>query len=517
MSGRSDSVLSWYSKANSCSASSVKRTSLLLLILALGLLSICDLEIHSAEPWQELGRIGFGLISPDFWATEQLLDALLNTLAFALLGVALAVPLGGLLALGFGSRLIRSGCAFVRSIHELFWALLLMQLFGLTTLTAVLAIAIPYSAIFAKVYAEILEESDLRAWRQLAPNCDRLSAFLYTRLPQAYPALRDYSRYRLECGIRSSAVLGFIGLPTLGFHLETAFSQGHYSESAALLYLFFGLILGLRKLFCRAWLLPIYIIAAICWLPWQIQFDAGLMLRFLTEDLLPAPLRHSTLGVESWQPLTEWLLVLLKEQALVGAVNTLVLSFVAMVGSGVLALLLFALVSQQFFGSGSHRRALLRQLHNLLLVVMRSIPELMLAFVALLLLGPSMLPALLALVLHNAAIVGQLIGQYSDTLSLRRDSARGLNRYLFEVLPRVYRQFLAFLFYRWEVILRESAILGILGIQTLGFYIDTAFEELRFDRALVLILITALLNLGVDSLSRWLRLRLQLGNNAKAC
>jgi phosphonate transport system permease protein len=38
----------------------------------------------------------------------------------------------------------------------------------------------------------------------------------------------------------------------------------------------------------------------------------------------------------------------------------------------------------------------------------------------------------------------------------------------------VYGQFLALLFYRWEVILRETAILGILGIQTLGFYVDSA-------------------------------------------
>ena len=31
-----------------------------------------------------------------------------------------------------------------------------------------------------------------------------------------------------------------------------------------------------------------------------------------------------------------------------------------------------------------------------------------------------------------------------------------------------------FLFYRWEIILRESAILGILGVYTLGFYVDSA-------------------------------------------
>jgi phosphonate transport system permease protein len=147
---------------------------------------------------------------------------------------------------------------------------------------------------------------------------------------------------------------------------------------------------------------------------------------------------------------------------------------------------------------------------HLFLVVLRSIPELMLAFVVVVMVGPSMLPAIIALSLHNGAIIAHLIGHSTSTLKLRLGSAQGLNRYFYEVTPRIYRPFLAFLFYRWEVILRESAILGILGIHTLGFYVDSAFEELRFDRALFLILITALLNILVDIASRRIRNQLRL-------
>ena len=121
-----------------------------------------------------------------------------------------------------------------------------------------------------------------------------------------------------------------------------------------------------------------------------------------------------------------------------------------------------------------------------------------------------MLPAIVALSLHNAAIIGHLIGRFTETIHLRLDAVRGANRYFYEVLPRIYRPFLALLFYRWEVILRETAILGILGIATLGFYVDSAFADLRFDRALFLILITAILNICVDTFSRALRSRLRL-------
>ena len=486
-------------------ATRLRRTSGGFVLVALLCLLFSDIEIHSADPWLELGRIGLGLVTPDLWNIEQLADALVNTLAFALLGIALAIPVGAVLALSFRWRLVRYYCAFIRSIHELFWALLLMQFLGLSTLTGILAIAIPYSGIFAKVYAEILEESDQQPRQLLPPTTDWLSGLLYARLPQAYGHLKSYTQYRLECSIRSSAVLGFIGLPTLGFHLETAFNQGLYSQAAGLLYLFFGLIFCLRYLFARGWLIPLYLLGAIVWLPWQQQFNWSLMASFIHEELVPAPLRQqSWLSPESWITFSDWSWQLLSGQAFSGVINTLLLSLIALVATGIVTLILFPLVSRHFLPRSG------RSIGVLLLIALRSVPELIFAFVALLILGPSMLPALIALALHNGAIIAHLIGRYSDSLLLRDDASLGLNRYLFEILPRIYRQFLVFLFYRWEVILRETAILGILGIHTLGFFIDSAFEELRFDRALLLILVTAALNIAVDSFARWLRLRLQL-------
>ena len=65
--------------------------------------------------------------------------------------------------------------------------------------------------------------------------------------------------------------------------------------------------------------------------------------------------------------------------------------------------------------------------------------------------------------------------------------------------------------YRWEIILRESAIFGILGVTTLGFYVDGAISELKLDVALVLALATAGLSMSVDTLSRRLRATLRIG------
>ena len=188
-----------------------------------------DIQVTTLDPWTEVLRMLNGVVTPDFLETDNLITAIVNTIAFAILGVAVGNLLGFFLALAFHMRLVRAGCAFIRAIHELFWALIFLQVFGLSALTGILALAIPYSGIFAKVYSEILEEGDTTSLKSIPSRTSQISVFMFVRLPDAWIHFKTYSLYRLECGLRSSAVLGFIGLPTLGFHLETAFAEGKYS------------------------------------------------------------------------------------------------------------------------------------------------------------------------------------------------------------------------------------------------------------------------------------------------
>jgi phosphonate transport system permease protein len=461
-------------------------------------LFFADIRITTYDPWTELGRLFNGLLNLSTVGLDDLGFSILQTVAFALLGVTLGSFCGLLLALVFHWRWIRVMCALLRSVHEIFWALIFLQFFGLHPLTGLLALAIPYTATFAKIYAEILEEGDMSAVNVLAHGTDNVSSFFYARVPDLYQHFKTYTAYRMECGLRSSAILGFIGLPTLGFNLSTSFMEGLYGQVWVLLILFYALIATMRY-WLRPSFLPVYLIASLFIVDNDTALSMSNISRFFTHDIIPAPLRNG----ESLEGVWQWFSDLFMTQALPGIFNTLVLSQIALVASAICTLVLFPIVSKQFFGW------LPRSIGHVFLVMMRSTPEYLLAFILLLLWGPSMLPAIAALALHNGAIMGHLVGRYSDELTMRIDASVGLNRYSYEVLPRVYGQFLAFLFYRWEVIVRETAILGILGVATLGFYIDSAIQEIRIDRAVVLIIITALLNLGIDMVSRrvrsWLR------------
>jgi phosphonate transport system permease protein len=475
------------------------KTSLIFLAIAVVGLFFADIAITASNPWRDLGNFFLGVVTPNFFSSEGLMTALLRTVAFGFVGVALGSASGFILALGYRFLAIRMFCAFIRAIHELFWALIFLQFFGFHPLTGVLAIAIPYAGIFAKVYSEILEEADPTPSRLLPPKTGIISAFIYAHIPDSWVQIRTYTAYRLECGLRSSAILGFVGLPTLGFYLETSFSQGLYSDAGAMLILFYVLI-ATMPLWVRPKLLPLYVIGAPFFLGEGMPIVWGNVARFFTQDIIPKPIRNGD-GLAS---LASWFNDMMINEALPGIWNTIVLTQIALVATGILALLAFPLISNHFGGPAR------RTSGHVLLVISRSTPEYILAYILLQLWGPSMLPAVVALALHNGGIIGHLIGRQSNSVRLRQDAATGFNRYSWELVPRVYRSFLAFLFYRWEIIMRETAILGILGIYTLGFYVDSAIQNIQFDRAMMLILITALLNIGVDTLGRYIRRKLAL-------
>lgn len=485
------------------------RVSGLFVLVAFGCLLIADVQITTLDPWSEMHRMALGVITPDFTAVSGIGWVLVRTVAFAFCGVALGAVGGFVLSQFFHVGPVRWVCAFIRAIHELFWALIFLQMFGLTPLTGVLAIGIPYAGICAKVYAETLEEADLRASQVLASSTDMVSLFFYARLPTVWVHIRNYTSYRFECGLRSSAVLGFVGLPTLGFYLETAFSEGNYSEAAALMILFYIMIASLRY-WMRARLIGLYALAAPFFLGGSLDIQMTNIVRFFAVDVVPAPLRgHDLFAAGVLPELGSWVWMMLSDMALPGIIATLLLTQIALVGTGMLALLMFPMISEVFLGPFG------RSIGHGVLVVIRSTPEFILAYIFLQLWGPSMLPAIVALALHNGAIIGHLIGRFSNQVGLRPDHPMGINLYAFEMLPRIYGQFLAYLFYRWEVIMRETAILGILGIATLGFFIDSALSEIRLDRAIFLIVVTAVLNIGIDILSRRIRGRLHLSDTAQ--
>lgn len=471
--------------------------------VAAAMLPFADLEVRGRDPWGELGRLALGLLRPDFSEIDHIAWATTLTLAFALLAVTVAAALGLALAPFYRLRPVRWVCVALRSVHELFWALIFMQVFGLGVTTGLLAIGLPYVGIFAKVYAEYLDATDPGPRAVLPPKTSALSAFLFARLPLAAREIATYWLYRIECGIRSSAVLGFVGLPTLGFQLDTFFKQGRYGAVAAILLIYFAVIASIR-LWLRRRLLLVWLAAAAVALA-RVEsppMGGNSLVRFLTHDIVPKPLRDGDFAdLATWARFARWLADIVTGPAAAGVVATLIVAQLALVLTGLVAVLAYPAIVRGVVGRTG---ALIGHIG---LVVVRSSPEYMLAYVFLQILGPSMLPLVLALALHNGAIIGHLLGRQASGIAgaLRPDAPRGFDLWAWELTPRLTLSFLALCLYRWEIILRESAIVGLLGVATLGFYVDDAVAELKMDRVVVLLAMTAGLTGLIDALSARIR------------
>jgi phosphonate transport system permease protein len=104
----------------------------------------------------------------------------------------------------------------------------------------------------------------------------------------------------------------------------------------------------------------------------------------------------------------------------------------------------------------------------------RSVPELLWAMIIVFILKPGILPGAIALALHNFGILGKLCAEVVEDLDsrpVRNLSSSGASKgqlFLYGVIPSVMPQFLSYILYRWEVIMRTTIVVGFVGAGGLG-------------------------------------------------
>lgn len=248
----------------------------LLLLGSLVLLDVTTLALPDTAALTLLGRVFSAALRPALSGDAQPLwqtvgAAAWQTAVFAIVAISLACPLGLLLACwqqalkqntthGVVAKSFRHACRLLisltsigtRSIHEIFWAVILLSMVGLTPMTAVLAIAIPYTGICTKVFGEVLAEStssQAEALRRAGASTG--AAILFGDVLTARPMLVAYTMVRFECGLRSAAVLGFFGLTTLGYHIQQTFLNADYHAMWTYLYALIALVVASE--YASAW------------------------------------------------------------------------------------------------------------------------------------------------------------------------------------------------------------------------------------------------------------------------
>ena len=123
------------------------------------------------------------------------------------------------------------------------------------------------------------------------------------------------------------------------------------------------------------------------------------------------------------------------------------------------------------------------------------------ALLLLFVLFPGPLPGTLALGIYNAGVLGRLYAESLETvdrrpsLALRYAGANRLAETIYGVIPLVKGRFAAYSLYRWEVTIRESVVVGVVGAGGLGRVLEA--ERTAFDYSSMLTVVLALLVLSI--------------------
>ena len=500
-------------------------------------------------------------------------SATLKTLAYAVCGTALSLIIG-MVGGVFSSQVwwqsisggfktpwlaVRAVLAIPRAIHELIWGLFFINILGLDPLVAILAIAIPFGAVTAKVFSEILDETPRQPLiALLSIGASPLSAFTYSLLPQAFPNLLSYSFYRFECSIRSAAVLGIIGAGGLGYEILLSLQSLRYEQMWTFLIALI-LLSGITDLWSglirrrlgeeskgRGWaggargggeefswtlkqqnrtyartphivgahgrapLLPLGfgVVIVLCSF-WYVQADYSKLFAPRTAQLLGGILK------DIFPPDTSQL-----SQLFALSAQTLAMSILAMVFAGLGGILLslpaasnFLLPGGMFDSSPSNRwwGMVVLLLTRLLLLVARAVPEPIWALIFLFVMFPGILPGALALGLHNLGIIGRLMAEVTENLdeqplrSLKALGASGSQVFLYSVLPRTLPRFIAYTLYRWEDCIRATVVVGLVGAGGLGRLLTEQLSSFDYKSVVTTLIVFIGLTFLVDLISASLR------------
>ena len=215
-----------------------------------------------------LGRFFAAAFTPTLTSESDLANSIIpnlwqgtvNTVVFAVAAMSLSLIVGAILGVIASERwwqlfpragklrpllygAARALIAFMRSIHELIWAVALLAAFGLNPASGVIAITIPFGGTLAKVFSEMLDEAPEDAALALRyAGAGSRQVFLFGLLPRALPDMGAYAFYRFECALRSAAILGFFGFSTLGKFISESVDELYFHEAWSYLYALLALI-----------------------------------------------------------------------------------------------------------------------------------------------------------------------------------------------------------------------------------------------------------------------------------
>jgi phosphonate ABC transporter permease subunit PhnE len=183
---------------------------------------------------------------------------------------------------------------------------------------------------------------------------------------------------------------------------------------------------------------------------------------------------------------------------------------VALIGGGTLGLLSLLAKPKHQYPVGMVTYTITRTILNTL----RAIEPIIMGFVLVVWVGIGPFAGVMALMLHSIADLGKLFSEQVENIeqgpveAVTATGASRLQTISFAVVPQVVPHYIAFIFYRWDINVRMSTIIGFVGGGGIGLILFQATNQLRYQDAAVMIIAIALVVTILDFVSSFIRKRI---------
>ncbi len=399
-------------------------------------------------------------------------------------------------------KILKGLLAIPRGIHELIWGFFLLQIYGLTPWVAVLAISIPYSSLMARVISDQVDSLNLKAIHAMKiSGIDSLKVFITVLYPKLIPIIITFGGYRLECALRGATLLGVFGLGGIGTELLLSIQSLQFREVWTSLWILGIVVFSLEKLINQFQKRVA-----------QVRSSRSYSISFIFAITLSSIISISCLNsIDIYSsiktiplilpPITEFIAAITSLSLIKLIYETIVMTILA-AGLAIGVPPLMAILFPSKMGSN---------VISIIWLILRIIPAPLIALLLLLSINPSVSVAALALGLNNMGVMGKILKEnieradHSTYAAIKKIGCNESIAWLYGKLSFQTASYLAYSFYRVDVILRETAVIGIVGGIGLGWQLQESLSSFAWAEVLVVVTSFVLLTVIGELISEKLK------------
>ncbi|WP_408016178.1 phosphonate ABC transporter, permease protein PhnE [Rhodococcus artemisiae] len=486
----------------------------------------------------------------DFPPMVETVGLVFETLAIVFLATFLSVVLSVPVALAAANSTARGSLSqgaartlivLARAVPDLVLAIVFLRMFGLGATAGILAMGIHSVGMVGKLYADAIEELDDGPRESIESAGGSRGQQIFSAIPQVLlPQIAATALHRFDINLRTSVLLGYVGVGGIGLAIADALRTLDYRRGMALALLVLILCIAVELLsgairaaimrrsggavvggtwsdrlfnrgatglsgdlrltppwtaarvrrFVSGGVILVLLVASL----WRVDVSSG----SLWDGVLALP---DTLGL-FLPPSTGGALGSLVEQLLVTIQIALAATFIG----AVLAIPIGILAANNVVANRA-----VRSFFRMLIVVVRGIPELILAIIFVVVSGLGAVAGTLALAVGAVGLLSKLVAdslEETDTDvqdALRTAGASEIQVFFGATLRQSAPAFIAHTMYLLDSNIRSATLLGVVGAGGIGFLLLNASRVNQFDVVTTVLILMVAVVLAVEALSMWLR------------